>query len=64
MVNKKYDYDSIGEILCAPVDTTHLTIDIEKVLVHANRDVGLRDMLGFMFINIWVVLAPFFVSKK
>jgi len=40
---------------------------MQQVLSEANRDVRVRDMLGLMLVNLWVVAAkllmPFFIVQ-
>jgi len=61
-------YDPLKTLLAESQQVVDPPPMIEDVLHIAKRDVGVRDMMGLMFVNLWVVIAkilmPFFVVSR
>ena len=59
-------YDPLEKMLAGEVSEMPPDALIDDVLHKANRDVGTKDILGLMLVNLWVVfakiLAPIFTA--
>jgi len=64
----KQNYDPLEALLTETNPPAEPELLLQQVLHKANRDVRVRDMLGLMLVNLWVVFAkllmPFFVVQR